>query len=81
MDPEEQEVRDTFEDFSLQDQDGHAGDEGFTIYKSDLQNAFIRLFNRFIAQDVIDYEIHHCEECDPSFEELTYVEFKTLYYR
>ena len=73
------EVRDTFNDFLVQT-DGTM-DEGFTISKDSLQDAMIRLFNRFISEAEIAYEITNCEECDASFDELTYGEFKALYYR
>lgn len=82
VDPEEAEVRDTFEDFSVQN--GHemyVGEESFTIHKGSLQEAFIRLFNQYISTEMIEREISMCEECDGSFEELTYMEFKALYYR
>lgn len=82
MDPEELEVRDTFEDFSSQAaHDGFTVDESFTLARSSLQDALIRLFNRHIAEHEIDYEMSSCVECDASYEELTYTEFKSLYYR
>ena len=82
MDPEEAEVRDTFEDFSVQNvHEIYVGDESFTIHKGSLQEAFIRLFNQYITVETIEREIALCEECDGSFEELTYMEFKALYYR
>jgi hypothetical protein len=79
LDPEEIEVRDTFDDFAVP----HAPheDEAYTIHKASLQDAFIRLFNRFVAADFVQREMDMCEECDASFEELTYGEFKALYYR
>lgn len=84
LDPEELEVRDTFEDFSSSQaaQEGFTVDESYvTLPRSSLQEAFIRLFNRYIGEEVIDYEISNCVECDASYEELTYTEFKSLYYR
>lgn len=81
LDPEEMEVRDTFDDFCVQSQnEGFTIDDSFTIAKSSLQEAFIRLFNRYIPAKEIEHEITNCIECDASYDELTYGEFKSLYF-
>lgn len=82
MDPEELEVRDTFDDFAtLTVHDGFTVDDHPSLARSSLQDALIRLFNRHIAEETIDYEMSNCVECDASYDELTYTEFKSLYYR
>jgi len=76
------EIRDTFDDFCVQAQnEGFTIDDSFTIAKSSLQDAFIRLFNRYIPYDEILHVMQDCEECDASFEELTLGEFRSLYFR
>jgi hypothetical protein len=76
------EVRETFDDFSEQAAtEGFVMEDCFTINKANLQEAFVRLFNRYIAPDVIEHEIALCEECDGGFDELTFPEFSALYFR
>jgi hypothetical protein len=86
LSPEELVVHETFDDFS---QLAHGGDQGagfedealYTIPHDSLQDAMIRLFNRHIPEEVLAYELNNCEECDASYEELTFEEFKSLYFR
>jgi len=74
-------VRDTFDDFCVQAQhEGFTIDDSFTIARSSLQEAFIRLFNRYIPHDEIMQVMSHTEECDASYEELTLSEFRALYF-
>lgn len=81
LDPEEIEIREAFDDFCVQAQhEGFTIDDSFTIARSSLQDAFIRLFNRFIPQDEILHVLSTCEECDASYEELTLNEFRALYF-
>jgi hypothetical protein len=82
LNPEEVEVCEAFDDFSEQAAtEGFVVDDCFTINKSCLQDAFVRLFNRYIAPEVIEHEIGLCEECDGGFDELTFLEFSALYFR
>ena len=56
-------------------------EEAFYISKDDLQNAYIRLFNRYIPPDLILSELDRSDDYDPSFKEFTFIEFRNIYYR
>lgn len=76
---EELELKETFQDFSSQPNNNH--EEAFYISKDMLQDAYIRLFNRYITQDLIIKELDQIDDCDPNFKEFTFIEFRDIYYR
>ena len=77
--PEEAAVKAAFDDFSMV-----SNLEGFTadvIPISSLQEAFIRIVNQFIGQDLIDKAILDTDEVDMTLEEFTFPEFRLVYRR
>lgn len=70
-------IRTTFEDFSCPSRlEGWSGD---VIPLSCLQEAFVRMFNRFITNEMIEHAIFDTDEVEPTMDEFTLGEFKAIY--
>ena len=79
INPEEAAIRTAFDDFStVSNVEGFIAD---VIPISSLQEAFIRLLNQFVSQDLIEKAIMDSDEIDFNLEEFTLPEFRVLYRR
>jgi hypothetical protein len=79
VDPEVLIIKNAFEDYcSTSVLVGWGGD---VMSVNDLQEVFIRLFNRFVSQEDIDVAIAHTDEIEPGLEELTLNEFRAVHRR
>lgn len=79
MNPEEQEIRATFDDYAVEfgGNDGWASTPMMPLYS--LQEALIRVFNVFISQELIDAAALDSGEIEMSMEEITLHEFRGIY--
>jgi hypothetical protein len=79
LSPDEAAIKSAFEDFTAPSKL-----EGWTsemIPIDCLQEAFIRLFNEFIPLELIDRACTQTDEIDPSLEEFTIQEFRSIFRR
>lgn len=70
-------VRATFEDFAEPSTSVEWGNHMMPI--TSLQEAFIRMFNKYIDQDVVERAMAHSGEVEPSLQEITLNEFRVVY--
>jgi hypothetical protein len=73
----------TFNDFSV-DQNGDAWSNESSsrvLLMSDLKDALIRIFNRFISNSFIEQGLKDCGGFDQAIDEITFSEFKAIYTR
>ena len=70
-------VKTTFEDYSTPSHLISWGGEVLAV--NCLQEAFIRMYNRFVSQELIDEAISSTSEIEPGLEELTLNEFRAVY--
>lgn len=78
-DPVEVNIKNTFDDFlaDINPTGGYASD---LLPTSCLQDAFIQMFNRFVSSELIEQASYDCGEVDPGLEELTFNEFRAIYF-
>lgn len=70
-------IKNTFEDYATP---SHLVSWGGEVLSANcLQEAFIRMFNRFVSQELIDDAISSTNEVEPGLEELTINEFRAIY--
>jgi hypothetical protein len=79
VDPEEAAIKAAFDDFSsLSNLEGFTAD---VIPISLIQEAFIRICNQFISQEIIDKAVLDTDEVDMNLEEYTFPEFRLVFKR
>jgi hypothetical protein len=79
VDPEEAAIKAAFDDFSsLSNLEGFTAD---VIPISLIQEAFIRICNQFVSQEIIDKAVLDTDEVDMNLEEYTFPEFRLVFKR